>query len=109
MHPLVLLQTSAVYVMGGVMAATTLPDLFHDMGRMRGTMAVLAMGYGLVLLRMAQGACKVRVFAPTVAENVCNLFVTGSAVSGWHIEGVADNGGRVCSVTLTTSIRWHFG
>ena len=67
-------------MMGGVMASPASVDFFHDLWGMGRAMAVLAVGYGPVLLRMAQGACKMRVFAPTGAENVGSLLVAGSAV-----------------------------
>ena len=42
--------------MGDVVALTAFLELDHNAGRMRRTMAVLAIGYHLVLLLVAEGA-----------------------------------------------------
>ncbi len=62
------------------MAVTAFREPFHNAGRMRRTMAILAMRHRSVLLLVAESACERRMLGLTGGEKDQHLAVTCTTV-----------------------------
>ena len=74
--------------MSDIVALTAFRELGHNAGRMRRTMAVLAVGHHFVLRLMAESAFEGLVPCLTGAEKVEGLLVTCAAVFGRDIRSI---------------------